>query len=328
MISLRILLAAALAFLPLAEASAATVQIQVKDQGGTARSFNVVTNTDLTGNLTSTYAVCDGTAAAQCAAVKAASTAAAQTDPALVVRNADVGTTSDAAATTGGTGTLSAKLRQISSQIDTLNTTMQGSIPAGTAIIGNVGVDQTTVGTTNAVSLKYLNTTAIATNSGSKDGGTLRTVLATDQLALATWGHGATGSAPPSGATYISALGSGATGGLTRGLITCDQKATYDASTSGSTEMVALTSGRVVYVCGYVVKVDGAVNVKLVYGTGTNCATSPQNMTPTWKFTAADNGLADQGTFWRGLATASANALCINASGAVGVQAIVYYAII
>lgn len=39
-------------------------------------------------------------------------------------------------------------------------------------------------------------------NSGNKGAQTQRTVLATDQLALAAWGHGATGAAVPAGATY------------------------------------------------------------------------------------------------------------------------------
>jgi hypothetical protein len=34
----------------------------------------------------------------------------------------------------------------------------------------------------------------------------LRVVAATDQLALATWGHVATGAAPPSGSTYVGCL--------------------------------------------------------------------------------------------------------------------------
>lgn len=98
---------------------------------------------------------CDATAAAQCAAVKAASTAAAQTDPALVVRNADTGTTSDAAATAGGTGTIHAKLRLMTTQLDNINTNIQASLPAGTAIIGGVHMYDTagsTKGTIKAAS--------------------------------------------------------------------------------------------------------------------------------------------------------------------------------
>jgi hypothetical protein len=50
---------------------------------GTGESYQVITNGS--GNYVGEMGVCDGTAAAQCAAVKAASTAAGATDPALVV---------------------------------------------------------------------------------------------------------------------------------------------------------------------------------------------------------------------------------------------------
>lgn len=141
-----------------------------------------------------------------------------------------------------------------------------------------------------------------------------------------TW-QSATGAAPPANAVQIGVNGSGATGGFLRGLIGCDAKITYDASTNGSTELVALTSGRTVYVCGYTIIASGTVNVKLIYGTGTACATGSNNMTPAYQLTA-QVGAVDGSPFWRGLNTASANALCLNTSAGVAVQAIVYYSII
>lgn len=65
--------------------------------------------------------------------------------------NTVTGTTSDAAATAGSTGTVSAKLRLMTTQLDNINTNVQGAIPAGTNLIGKVGIDQTTPGTTNGV---------------------------------------------------------------------------------------------------------------------------------------------------------------------------------
>lgn len=150
----------------------------------------------------------------------------------------NAGTTTDAAATAGSTGTISAKLRRISADIDSIKTNTSSATPAGSNIIGSVGIDQTTPGTTNNitvsaqsgagtanqvkditqysdgkssgildtgisvyngttydrltgsssrgadVALKALGTTAVDTNSGSKSGGTLRVVLATDQPQL------------------------------------------------------------------------------------------------------------------------------------------------
>lgn len=135
------------------------------------------------------------------------------------------------------------------------------------------------------------------------------------------------GSAFPGTGTAIGANASGATGGLMAGVVQCDSTAIYDASTNGSTELKALTSGRSVYVCGYVIAAAGTVNVKLIYGTGTACATGSNNMTPAYQL-IAQGGIADSGTFYRGLKTASANALCINTSAGVAVQAIVYYSVI
>jgi hypothetical protein len=57
--------------------------ITVKDASGVTQTFVVTTNGG--GDYVNQHTICDGTAAAQCAAVKAASTAAAATDPALVV---------------------------------------------------------------------------------------------------------------------------------------------------------------------------------------------------------------------------------------------------
>jgi hypothetical protein len=225
-----------------------------------------------------------------------------------------------------GAATAANQATEISS-LATIATNTGAAIPAGSAIIGQVGIDQTTAGTTNAISLKYLNTTAIDTNSGNKSAGTQRNVLATDQLALATWGQGATGAAPPSGMVQIGANASGATGGLMAGLVQCDNKAVYDASTNGSTELQALTSGRTIYVCGYTILAAGTANVKLIYGTGTACATGSANLTPAYQLTT-QVGIVDSSPFYRGMKTASANALCINTSAGVAVQAIVYYAII
>lgn len=61
--------------------------------------------------------------------------------------------------------------------------TVTAALAAGSALVGKVGIDQTTPGTTNAVSATNLPTTA-DTNSGNKSASTLRVVIATDQPAL------------------------------------------------------------------------------------------------------------------------------------------------
>lgn len=66
--------------------------------------------------------------------------------------------------------------------LDRLKALLTGIVlSAGTALIGKVGIDQTTPGTTNAISLAQIGATTVDSNSGNKSAGTQRVVLATDQ---------------------------------------------------------------------------------------------------------------------------------------------------
>jgi len=138
---------------------------------------------------------------------------------------------------------------------------------------------------------------------------------------------GSTGSAIPSKAQYAAGNGSG---NLT-GYLNCDNTAVYDAATNGATQLVALSSGKTVYVCGFQFSTSQttAVSVDLVYGTGTNCATSTTKLTPAYPLQAASSsgpaGLAVITPGFTGLKTAASNALCINTSAGQSVQAIVWY---
>lgn len=105
----------------------------------------------------------------------------------------------------------------------------------------------------------------------------------------------------------------------------CNNVAIFSASTSGATEMVALKTDQIVYVCGYKLLAGGTVNVKLVDGTGTACATGTGDITPNWVL-SAQAGIADSSPTWRGMRTRPGRALCINLSGAVTVGMEVYYA--
>jgi hypothetical protein len=74
-----------------------------------------------------------------------------------IVNGGDVtqGSIADAAVANGAAGTISAKLRTISTQL-AAGVVVTGStvgLVAGTALIGKVGIDQTTNGTTNGVTL-------------------------------------------------------------------------------------------------------------------------------------------------------------------------------
>jgi hypothetical protein len=59
------------------------------------------------------------------------------------------------------------------------------TLGAGSNLIGKVGLDQTTPGTTNAVSLAQLGSTAVATGNGVAGAGVQRVAIASDQTAFA-----------------------------------------------------------------------------------------------------------------------------------------------
>ncbi len=131
---------------------------------------------------------------------------------------------------------------------------------------------------------------------------------------------GATGSAVPAKALLS---GDKSSGNLVAH-IGCDKSVLYDASTTGSTQLVALVSGQVIYVCGFVIFSGATANVDLRYGTGTACATGPTKITPAFQLTAQTGASYGNG---EGVVaqTAAGNALCINSSAAVAVQALVTY---
>jgi hypothetical protein len=54
------------------------------------------------------------------------------------------------------------------------------ALPAGTALLGKTGIDQTTPGTTNAVSLAQVGSTAVATGNGVVGAGVQRVAIASD----------------------------------------------------------------------------------------------------------------------------------------------------
>lgn len=72
-----------------------------------------------------------------------------------------IGQTADAAVAVGAAGSLNSKMRLLTTQIDTLNTNMIAAVPTGANIIGKVGFDQTTPGTTNLVSIGTNGTVAL-----------------------------------------------------------------------------------------------------------------------------------------------------------------------
>lgn len=162
------------------------------------------------------------------------------------------------------------------------NSVTIGTLPAlvaGSAIIGKVGIDQTTPGTTN----------------GTQDAST-----------------GSTGSAVPAKSIYVGAVSSG---NLT-GIIQADTSVAINISTATTTQLVALSAGKKIYVTALDVVAGGTGNITFEYGTGTACATGTTVLTGAYNLTA-QSGLAKGGGLGPVLVVPAGNALCALTSAAV-----------
>lgn len=107
--------------------------------------------------------------------------------------------------------------------------------------------------------------------------------------------------------------------------VQCTNTAIYDASTNGATKLVSGLTGKSIYICGFDFYGAGTGNVSLQEGTGTNCGTGTSTITPAFQLKTQD-GIVDNPGIYTGLHTVIAgDALCINSSAGVAIQAIVYY---
>lgn len=79
-----------------------------------------------------------------------------------------------------------------------LKTTVAAALPAGTALIGKVGIDQTTPGTTNAISIAGVNSSTALGGAGAVGAGAQRVAVGQDATTLAGMAPGTTaaGTAP------------------------------------------------------------------------------------------------------------------------------------
>lgn len=231
----------------------------------------------------------------------------------------DLGSQADAACGTA-TGTCSLIALQKYN-----NSATASAIPAGSAIIGKVGIDQTTPGTTNAVFTTNWPST-VDTNSGNKSASTPRSVIATDQLALAAWGHGATGAAAPAGATQIGATTSGATGGFMKGLIQCDNHVFKHITSATDTLAVQGVASQTIYICGWRARAAGVATWYLenTASTNANCSSTLTQITGV-ATEAANTGEVAYNPIWGGLKNTSGNGLCINSTGTGGVDIDIWY---
>jgi hypothetical protein len=139
--------------------------------------------------------------------------------------------------------------------------------------------------------------------------------IATDQAAIATHGHGATGSAVPANAQ----LAGGRAGANMISFPVSDTTAPITMSTATTTQMIALSGSTRTWIDNLSIISAGATNVTLVYGTGTNCATSPSNLSGAYPL-AANTGLVLQR-----IVVPAGQALCVTNSAAIQISGHVTY---
>jgi hypothetical protein len=129
-----------------------------------------------------------------------------------------------------------------------------------------------------------------------------------------------TGSAAPASAHYIGANSSGNLGGI----VACDNSTQIAMSTATTSQIVALVSGKAIYVCGFVIGGGGATTAKVVYGTGTNCATGQVSLTPAFTLASATTVNLGGGLGYV-MKAPSGNALCVTNSAAVTANVFIAY---
>ncbi len=186
-----------------------------------------------------------------------------------------------------GTGATGTGAQRVTVATDSATVAGSASIPAGTNLMGKVGLDQTTPGTTNGV----------------QDAST-----------------SATGSAVPAKASF---MGANSAGNLT-GLIQADSSASVSISTATTTQIVALSSTKKIYVTAYSLIAGGTGNVTFEYGTGSNCGTGTTVLTGALPL-VANSGIATGSGLGPVLVVPASNALCILTSAGVQISGSVAY---
>lgn len=251
-----------------------------------------------------------------------------------IADGADVnaGAVADAAATAGSTGTGSAKLRFITSILNTISSNIAAAIPAGTALIGKVGFDPTTPGTTNGVSLAQVNAATTLAGNGATGTGSQRVTMANDNTIPTGWPsaanqtswQSATGAAVPANAAYHGVN----VGGNIVGVVgdPCQTNAkTYtpiSITAATTTRIVSPTASKRTYVCYLFLTSAAADNVGIVEGTGGTCGTGTAGVLGGTTAANGPNFAANGGTAigtggFAAIATAGTNVdLCLITSAA------------
>jgi hypothetical protein len=103
----------------------------------------------------------------------------------------------------------------------------------------------------------------------------------------------------------------------------CTNRAAFNLSASGNTEIVALTASTTIRICHVSFTTVAPEDIKFTQGTGTNCGTGTADLSGLYKQVT---GLALDFTPTAALRSASGSAICVNQSVAQALGGIVVYA--
>lgn len=106
--------------------------------------------------------------------------------------------------------------------------------------------------------------------------------------------------------------------------IACTSSVPVTGASAATTELVALSAGKRVYVCGFVLNGAGATTATLKYGTGTACGSGTTSLTGALKFVDGTT-IAYGGGVGYVAKTPAGNALCWTNSGSIQVSGLVTY---
>lgn len=218
------------------------------------------------------------------------------------------GAKADAAWTTGS-GSVVALLKAIAGAAIDTTTESPMKVADGSNVVEGAKADAA-CGTDNGTCTLGAVAKRIAQNLTTINGEFSSSTLVTN----AGSGKGATGSAVPANAHY---MGANSSGNLT-GIIQADASAKVSISTNTITQIVALSSGKKIYVTNFNLHSAGTTTSKFVYGTGSNCGTGTTDLTDLYDFTASD-GIVSGGGLGPVLVVPASNALCVSNSAAVHV---------
>lgn len=227
-----------------------------------------------------------------------------------------IGAISTAALQTTGNTSLASILTALSSA--TVCATDTGTCDTN-AVLKRLAVNLSTLATSIASTNTKLDTvidrtnrTAVAAEDTSSVGVAISQTTPGTTNGIRADTSGATGAAAPARADYAGVV----SGGNVVGLIQADTSVKIDMSTATTTQLVALSSGKKIYVTAWDVVAAGTGNFKLVYGTGTNCGTGTTDLTAAYNL-VAQAGIAKGSGLAPILIVPASNALCGVSSAAV-----------